>query len=296
LQQRQQRLDDIGRRSQLQRADQRSRLTALTDSLAQRRRMHALNEDDIAQARQQVAQARQTLGRLQSVAQYVELDRIERAQAELASRQDTLSRRLARRAELATELGNTESGMREARIELAKLDVQEAHERQQARETFEKDRSTQVVSSPTRGKVAFSHVTPGQYLREDDIAMAISGDGQRVLQAVLRIPSRQRGFVREGQEARLKFDAFPYARFGTYPVRLESISANTVATPRPSQLDPRGVDSDYLAYATLAQPFFTASGQQHQILPGMRATAAVVVERRRIAEWLLQPLFEAIRG
>lgn len=296
LEERQLRLAAIARRSQLQRVDLRARIAALGDTLTQRRRMHALNEDDIAQARQQVEQARKTLGRLQSVAQYVELDRIERAEAELASRQDNLSRRLARRAELAGEINNAESGIREAQTELAKVDLQDGRERLEAREAFEKNRSTLVVSSPTQGKVAFSQVTPGKYLREEDIAMAISADGQRVLQAVLRIPSRQRGFVREGQDARLKLDAFPYARFGTYAVRIDSISANTVAAPRPSPTDPRGLDSDYLAVATLAQPFFESRGQRHQILPGMQATAAIVVERRSIAEWILQPLFEAIRG
>lgn len=290
------RLADIEQRVAVQRRDLQARIANFNRTLANRREAQAHNEREIVQARQQVGEGEKTLARLQSVAQYVEADRIERASGDLASRRSNLSQRLTRRAELASEVNTTQSSAREAQAELDKLEIQGRRDRHDAQEAFEKNRSTIVVSSPVAGVLSFSQVMPGKYLREEDIAMAISPNGQRALLAALRIPSRQRGFIKQGQQVRLKFDAFPYSRFGTYAVQLERISRDTVATARPSQEDPRGQGEEYVAYASLPQPYFTARGEQHQILPGMRATAAVVVEKRSIAEWIMPQLFEAIRG
>ena len=41
---------------------------------------------------------------------------------------------------------------------------------------------------------------------------------------------------------------------------------------------------------------FDFDGRHFAILPGMRATASIVVERRTIAEWVFAPLFRMWRG
>jgi membrane fusion protein len=55
-------------------------------------------------------------------------------------------------------------------------------------------------------------------------------------------------------------------------------------------------DGDFMAWATLRGRTFDYGNQHFDILPGMRATASIVVERRTIAEWVLEPLFRTIRG
>jgi membrane fusion protein len=101
---------------------------------------------------------------------------------------------------------------------------------------------------------------------------------------------------------RLKFDAFPYAKFGSYEARIDAISDTTMqasALPPgvPASLAAQGGgDGDYLAWATLRGKTFDYGRQHFDILPGMRATASIVVERRTIAEWVLAPLFRMIRG
>ena len=108
--------------------------------------------------------------------------------------------------------------------------------------------------------------------------------------------------VKEGQTVRLKFDAFPYVRFGSYPAQITRISRTPLvgASPVPDAPDTsagsgRG-KQDYVAWAVLPGHTFTVDGEQHEILPGMQATASIVVERRSIAEWVLEPVFRILRG
>jgi multidrug efflux pump subunit AcrA (membrane-fusion protein) len=186
----------------------------------------------------------------------------------------------------------------------AARDVQDVQAR------FERERQDATVSAPKGGVVTFSGLVAGRMLSSDDVALVIATKEGGPLRAALSIPSRRRGFVREGQTVRLKFDAFPYAKFGTYEARIDSISGTTVlpASPpgpsgAPGAPDPaeqtagqRAGEGDYLAWATLRGNTFEFEGQHFAILPGMRATASIVVERRTIAEWVLAPLFRMLRG
>jgi membrane fusion protein len=51
-----------------------------------------------------------------------------------------------------------------------------------------------------------------------------------------------------------------------------------------------------MAWATLGGDTFNFERQRFDILPGMVATASIVIERRTIAEWVLAPLFRVLRG
>ena len=104
--------------------------------------------------------------------------------------------------------------------------------------------------------------------------------------------------MREGQIIRLKFDAFPYAKFGSYEARIDSISRTTVRSPisPTGASEPANPEGDYMAWATLAGSQFNFERRHFDILPGMGATASIVIERRTIAEWVLAPLFRMLRG
>jgi HlyD family secretion protein len=155
-----------------------------------------------------------------------------------------------------------------------------------------------TVYAPQAGVVTFSGLRAGRMLDTDEVAQIIDTNPGQPSTAVLRIPSRQRGFVKPGQIIHIKLDAFPYARFGTYEARIDSISGTTLRAPdrgRTITAEPNQSD-DYQALATLPGDTFDVGGQSFQILPGMRGTASIVVERRTIAEWVLAPLFRMIRG
>lgn len=110
-----------------------------------------------------------------------------------------------------------------------------------------------------------------------------------VVHAEIYAPSRAIGFVRQGEEVRLLYDAFPYQRFGSFKGHISAVSR--VA------LDPRQIDTPF----HIEEPVYRVSvvpdqqrvsgyGEQVRLQPGMTLTANIVLERRSFATWLLEPL------
>ncbi|WP_244817051.1 HlyD family efflux transporter periplasmic adaptor subunit [Caballeronia sp. Lep1P3] len=293
------------RRIQLNAQRETARLTE-----ASRRAELGSLDAQIAQNSQLVGEFEQRLARLSGVAEYVTADKLEQARADIHQGRVTVAQSVARRQQLAAEISASNGTQTDLAAQLRELDARHARDVQDVRARFERERQDATVSAPKGGIVTFSGLVAGRMLAAGDVAMVIATTDGGPLRAALSIPSRRRGFVREGQIVRLKFDAFPYAKFGTYEARIDSISGTTVlpASPMnppgtPGARDPaeetpsaKESEGDYLAWATLRGSTFDFEGQHFRILPGMRATASIVVERRTIAEWVLAPLFRMLRG
>ena len=90
----------------------------------------------------------------------------------------------------------------------------------------------------------------------------------------------------------IRFDAFPYQKFGMQRARVLEISRSVLA-PREAG-DPRGSEPVYRVRAAIEKQSVEAFGQQVFLKPGMQFSADVVLERRSLLEWLLEPLL--VRG
>lgn len=293
------------RRAQLLAQRETSRVT----ESSRRAELAALNAQ-IAQNNQLVGEFQQRLSRLDSVSDYVTADKIEQARADVHQGKVTVAQSEARREQLAGDIGSAKSAQDDLDAQVRELEARHARDVQDVDARFERERQDATVSAPKAGVISFSGLVAGRMLAESDVALVIGTNNNGPLRVALSIPSRRRGFVREGQLVRLKFDAFPYAKFGTYEARIDSISGTTVLPASPPSMpgapggaDPaeetvgaKDSDGDYLAWATLRGNTFDFEGQHFKILPGMRATASIVVERRTIAEWVLAPLFRMLRG
>ncbi|KMZ12817.1 Membrane-fusion protein [Candidatus Burkholderia humilis] len=297
------------RRIQLNTQLQSARVT----QTSRRAELTALDEQ-IGQNRQLVDGYKQRMSRLNSVADYVTADKVEQARADVHQGKVTVAQSVARRQQLEGDLASSQSAQADLEAQLRELDARHARGVQDIQVRFEQARQDSTVSSPKAGVVTFSSLVAGRMLTASDVAVVIATNDSGPLRVALSIPSRRRGFVREGQIVRLKFDAFPYAKFGTYEAHIDSISPTTVlpSSPPTEPADSGGLfgssgspdttegakdsDGDYLAWATLRGKTFDFEGQHFAILPGMCATASIVVERRTIAEWVLAPLFRMMRG
>jgi membrane fusion protein len=287
-------------------AQRKAQLAAQRDAssltgASRRAELGALNEQ-ITQNRQLSDESQQKLARLKSVSDYVTADRIEQASADEHQVKVSIAQGIARREQLLGEISTLSGTLIDLDAQLKENDARHEQSIQEIQMRFERSRLDATISAPRAGVVTFSKLVPGHTLEASDVALVIATDEKGALRAALRIPSRRRGFVEKGQTVRLKFDAFPYAKFGSYEARIDAISDTTMqasAAPPgvPASLAAQGGgDGDYLAWATLRGKTFDYGKQHFDILPGMRATASIVVERRTIAEWVLAPLFRMIRG
>lgn len=72
---------------------------------------------------------------------------------------------------------------------------------------------TQVVS-PINGVVASIFVKEGHSVNKGQPLLVVIPEGEDPVVVELYAPSRSIGFIQEGQDVRLRFDAFPYQKFG----------------------------------------------------------------------------------
>jgi HlyD family type I secretion membrane fusion protein len=104
----------------------------------------------------------------------------------------------------------------------------------------------------------------------------------------IEIAEHDRAFLREGQAVKLKFNAFPYQRYGLIDGTLEFISPAT----KPSVQNKQPV---YEGRVTLARDYYEVAGTRYPLRYGMSATAEIVVRERRLIDLGLDP-FRQLAG
>jgi membrane fusion protein len=110
-------------------------------------------------------------------------------------------------------------------------------------------------------------------------------------------PSRDIGFVRPGQRVLLRYQAFPYQKFGQYEGVVSGVSRSALSPGDLSQQLPGlsslyGVNEPvYRITVELKTQAATAYGATVPLQPGMQLEASVVMETRTLVEWMLEPLF-----
>lgn len=97
-----------------------------------------------------------------------------------------------------------------------------------------------------------------------------------------RVLNKDIGFVREGQDAVVKFDAFPFTRYGTVPGRVVSISRDAVPDQK--------LGPTYVARIRLSRDYLAIEGKQVALTSGLSAVADIRTGSRAIITWLLSPL------
>ncbi|WP_454719007.1 HlyD family secretion protein [Caulobacter segnis] len=160
-------------------------------------------------------------------------------------------------------------------------------------ETQSEASSTYVVVASKAGRIAAFTARAGKSLPPDGAIGMIAADGKLV--AELYANSRSVGFIQPGQEVRIKYQAFPYQKFGTGLGRVRSVSRTAMS---PSDIDVPGVvgqEALYRVSVDLSSQNIRVYGREQLLRPGMQVFADVIADRRSLFEWLLDPLYAAGR-
>ena len=148
-----------------------------------------------------------------------------------------------------------------------------------------------VVNAPAAGTVAAILVEPGQVVASGATLLTLLPEGSP-LQAHLFAPSRAVGFIRAGQEVLLRYPAFPFQKFGSHRARVLSVSRTAIA---PAELGFAPSDGSreplYRVKVALEAQTVTAYGRAEPLQAGMQVEADVLLDRRRLIEWVFEPLF-----
>ncbi|WP_296282509.1 HlyD family efflux transporter periplasmic adaptor subunit [Pseudoxanthomonas sp.] len=152
--------------------------------------------------------------------------------------------------------------------------------------------SSLVVKAPVAGVVATQVVKQGQSVHADQPLMTLlPGDGR--LEAELLVPSRAIGFIEPGDRVLLRYQAFPYQKFGHQEGRIAAISRSALSPGELGALIGNAQQGEpfYRVTVSLARQEITAYGKPEALKPGMLVDADVLGERRALVEWIFEPLY-----
>lgn len=191
---------------------------------------------------------------------------------------DTLGAISAKRSELASLPVESQQAVESMKAEISRLDqrVTDATSQQDA-----------IVVAPISGTVATMTAKVGQSVIGNSPLLAIVPEGA-VIQARLLIPTRSAGFVAEGLSVNLRYDAFPYQKFGSYLGTIRYI--DKMAIPASDDAWPTRVsEPSYLTVIQLESQAIKGYGRELPLRAGMTVQASVLEDRRRLIEWLFEP-------
>jgi hemolysin D len=138
------------------------------------------------------------------------------------------------------------------------------------------------ILAPVSGVVTYVASTQkGDKVQANTPLISIAPKGaRRVLK--IDIDEKDRGFLREGLEVKMKFNAFPYQRYGFISGTLDYISPST----QRAQTDTRV----YKGHVSLNKDYYEVDHVDYPLRYGMTATAEIVVRKRRLIDMALDPL------
>jgi membrane fusion protein len=149
-------------------------------------------------------------------------------------------------------------------------------------------RRAYIIRAGTVGRVSTLQATVGQFADPRRLQLEILPIDS-VLQAELFVPTRAIGFVRPGQKVRVKYEAFPYQNFGTYTGQIIKVS-HTILTSSDASGPIALKEPAYRVTAALERPDVDAYGEKIPLQADMLLSADIILERRSLVRWLLDPL------
>jgi membrane fusion protein len=149
-------------------------------------------------------------------------------------------------------------------------------------------RRAYVIRAPLAGHVSTLQATVGQYADSRRPQMEIIPNGS-ALQAELFVPTKAIGFLHPGQQVRILYDAFPYQQFGAYHGQVREIS-RTILTKADTYGPVELKEPAYRVIATLDRPDVDAYGKTIPLQADMLLKADIILEKRSIVSWFLDPL------
>jgi hemolysin D len=122
------------------------------------------------------------------------------------------------------------------------------------------------------------------------------------------VQNKDIGFIQEGQDVEVKLDAFPFTRYGLIRGRVRKLGRDAASNPTapagnaaalaaqlaaPTASAP--AELAYPARVALLQDWIAVGDRHEPIRPGMRVSAEIKTGDRRVIEYLLSPVMQAVK-
>jgi membrane fusion protein len=111
------------------------------------------------------------------------------------------------------------------------------------------------------------------------------------LEATLYVPSRAVGFVEVGQKVLMRYQAYPYQKFGQYPGTVREIAKTALKAEELKTVAGKPDETYYRMLVALDAPYVMAYGKRVPLQDGMDLEVDILIDTRKLYEWVLEPVY-----
>ncbi len=247
------------------------------------RQRNLLSELEVAQNQLRVIESLRKNGAASELELLESQSRLQRLKSQIAEAAAVVPRLQAGEAEIESRIAELRARFRsEASSELTQVRAElekSSLEIGSSADRLERNK----VRAPVSGFInRLNMATIGGVVRPGEPLLEITPDDQRVV-IESRARPNDRANLRSGLPVRMRLGAYDYSTYGAMDGMVQEVSADTLA-------DERGERYYRVRIETTAVP--QHSGKPMEILPGMTASADIVVGKRTILSYILSPLLK----
>lgn len=285
--------DDLERTRLVQQTEREGQVETIRGLQSEERNL----AEQIDVQRKRVALAGETVRRSQGLSDqgYISEEALQTKQADQLDQRGRLENLERSRIGIVREILSRQSDLAglvsKHRIELGQIERQLSSTSEEYTESEAKRRV--VITAPSTGTATAVIASVGQAVDTERPMVSIVPNGA-TLYAELFAPSRAIGFVKPGDKVRLRYQAYPYQKFGTQLGRVDSISRTALSKPELSAAAAGGAGNSEVLYrirVELASQTIKARGMAQPLQPGMQLDADLMGESQHLYEWVLDPLY-----
>ena len=282
-------LNELEQQDELQRAqwlNLQERTTALQAE-------HNQIQREIDLQKKRVAMAESTLEKFHDLyqRQFVSQVHWQEKRDDVLARQATLQSLERERLTLSRQLQGVNAEIRASQFDFARqrAELDRAIAQLEQKITEYQARRSIVITAPAAGTVTSILLQKGQQATvQTPLASILPQDSE--LQAHLLVPSRAIGFVSTGQTVSLRYQAFPFQRFGSHDGVVSEISRTMIA-PGEADFPVQLTEPAYRVVVRPAQQNLNAYTRRLPLQAGMLLDADIRLDRRSLLQWVFDPLY-----
>lgn len=280
-------------------ADVRARDLRMQDA-ALGRQLNQVDEQ-IAIERRQMTELSALLSQFENLGNkgYVSAVEVQQQRSQKAAAEQQVQALARQRVELQQQRETSRNQLEELPLNTATTLSNLYRQRAQVNQSLaqnEADRAS-VLRAPADGVVSAVQVKRGQAVTPGQAVVSLVPLGS-ALEAQLWVPSQAIGFVHTRTSVVLRFNAFPYQKFGAQRGTVTAVSRSALT---PSELaailgQASAKEALYRVDVAFSDQFITVYGHPELLKPGMAVEADLLLDKRRMIEWIFEPLYGLGRG
>ena len=160
-------------------------------------------------------------------------------------------------------------------------------------------KGTLIVSAPSDGRIESLSVTEGQMVKTDDSLAQLIPANTDSYNLVLWAPNESVPYISINDKINIRYEAYPYQRFGQFSGKIMSISNVPASSQEMSTYSSSPLSRNNINYQAYYKVIVSLDKQQMvkfnnkiKLTNGMKADITLFLEKRPIYQWMLSPFYD----